>query len=163
MVADKAPEVTIELEAARGELERLKQEKEAFLQELKARESRIAECEQALADKDKELTVLKQAVVESEKKWTEVNNTLAQTIQSYKTVVVKANPEVPVELITGDTIEALNQSLEKARALVDKVRQGIEAEIARAKVPAGAPPRTALDLSALSAREKIQYGIGGKG
>jgi hypothetical protein len=66
------------------------------------------------------------------------------------------------ELITGDTIESINESLKKAKTLVSQVRQGLETEIAGAKIPAGAPPRTPPDLSALSPREKIQYAIGGK-
>ena len=66
------------------------------------------------------------------------------------------------ELITGDTVEAINQSLENAGTLISKVRQGLEEEASRVRVPAGAPQRAPLDLSALSPREKIQYAIGGK-
>ena len=46
------------------------------------------------------------------------------------------------------------------KALVTKVKQGLEIEISLARVPAGAPERTLPDLSALSPREKIQYAIG---
>ena len=53
--------------------------------------------------------------------------------------------------------------VEKAKALVSRVKQGVEAEVSLAKVPAGAPERTLPDLSALSPREKIQYAIGGRG
>ena len=80
----------------------------------------------------------------------------------YKSMVVQANPEIVEELINGDTVESINDSLEKAKVLVNKVRQGIETEVSLAKVPAGAPERTSPDLSTLSAREKIQYAIGGK-
>jgi hypothetical protein len=66
------------------------------------------------------------------------------------------------ELISGDTIEAVNESLEKAKNLIGRVRQGIETEISRARVPAGAPERRPPDLSALSPSEKILYGIGGR-
>ena len=75
--------------------------------------------------------------------------------------MVSANPTVPAELITGDTIDAVDQSLESAKSLVSTVRATIEAEIAAGKVPAGAPPRTPPDLSSLSPREKIQYAVGG--
>ena len=161
-MAEREPEISVELEATRGELERVKQEKGNLARELEARDTAIAELKQALASKDSEIVILKQTIVESEKKLAEINNTLAQAIASYKALVVRTNPEVPAELITGDTIEAIDQSREKARALVDQVRQGVEAEIAKAKVPFGAPPRAPIDLSALSAREKIQYAIGGK-
>jgi len=159
-MAEREPEISVELEATRGELERVKQEKGNLARELEARDTAIAELKQALASKDSEIVILKQTIVESEKKLAEINNTLAQAIASYKALVVRTNPEVPAELITGDTIEAIDQSREKARALVDRVRQGVEAEIAKAKIPFGAPPRAVVDLSALSAREKIQYAIG---
>ena len=65
-------------------------------------------------------------------------------------------------MIPGGTVDAVNESLGSARALVDRVKQGIEAEAFMTKVPAGAPQRAPLDLSVLSPREKIQYAIGGK-
>jgi hypothetical protein len=93
---------------------------------------------------------------------TTISNSLTEAVANYKTTVLQANPEVIEELISGDTIESINESLSKAKTLVSKVRQGVEAEISLAKVPAGAPERTSPDLSALSPREKIQYAIGGK-
>ena len=104
---------------------------------------------------DNEMATLKQAMAESEEKLTEA-------VANYKDLVIQSNPEVPEELVTGDTIEAINESLEKAKTLVSRVRQGLETEIASAKVPAGAPIRTPPDLSALSPREKINYAVGGK-
>ena len=161
-MADEEKEVTDELEAIRDEVTRLKQEKEEFIRALESKDAVIAELEQAATSKDNEITILKQAIAESEQKLAEINATLAQAVASYKSLVVKTNPEIPAELITGDTVEAINESLENARALVDKVKQGIEAEISRTRVPAGAPQRAPLDLSVLSPREKIQYAIGGK-
>lgn len=161
-MADKEQELMDELEATRDELEGLKQEKGALARELESKDVTIAELEQALAGKDSEIVTLKEAIVGSDQKMTEINNTLAQAVASYKALVVEANPGVLAELITGDTIETVNESLENARALVDRVKQGMEAEASRTKVPAGAPQRTPLDLSGLSPREKIQYAIGGK-
>jgi hypothetical protein len=76
--------------------------------------------------------------------------------------VLELNPEIAEELINGDTIEAVNVSLEKAINLVRRVKKSVEKEISNIKVPAGAPGRRASDLSGLSPREKIQYAIGGK-
>lgn len=131
--------------------------------------SRITELEGLVAQKDEELTKanariteLEQAVAESDEKLTTINNSLAEAVASYKATVVQANPEVLEELIIGDTIESINESLKKAKTLISRVRQGLEVEISVAKIPAGAPQRTPPDLSALSPREKIQYAIGGK-
>jgi len=162
MVADKEQELTDELETVKGELERLKQEKKSFTKELESKSADIAELEQTVVSKDSEITILKQAVAESDKKLAELSESLAQAVASYRAMVTEANPEVPDELLTGDTIDAINESLGNARALIDRVKQGIEAEASRTKIPAGAPQRVPLDLSVLSPREKIQYAIGGK-
>ena len=131
--------------------------------------AKIAELEDLLAQKDEELslanariTELEQALAESEKKLTDTSNALSQAIASYRELVIKSNPGVIEELIVGDSIEEIDASLEKAKSLIVKVRQGLEEEVAATRVPAGAPQRTPLDLSALSPREKIQYAIGGK-
>ena len=131
-------------------------------EELTKANARIIELEQTVANLDSEVATMKQAAAESEEKLTTINRSLAEAVTGYKALVAQFNPEVPEELISGDTIEAINESLEKAKTLVSRVRQGLEAEITAGKVPAGAPVRTPPDLSALSPREKINYAIGGK-
>ncbi len=120
---------------------------------------RLDELEEALAGKEEEISALRQTAGETEERLTSLNNSLGEAVASYKGLVIQANPEVVEELITGDTIESIKKSLEQARNLVSKVRQGLETEISLAKVPAGAPERTSPDLSALSPREKIQYAV----
>ena len=161
-MADKEQRLKDELETARQELERLKQENKTLTGELESRDATISELEQAVADKDSELVTLKQTIVESDKKFAEINDTLAQAVASYKALVIESNPEVLPEMVTGDTVDTVNESLENAKALVDRVKQGLNEEASRARVPAGAPQRSPLDLSTLSPREKIQYAIGGK-
>ncbi len=131
-------------------------------EELAKANARLVELEQVVASKDGEIATLKQAEAELEGRLTTVSNSLAEAVTSYKTMVIQVNPEVIEELVSGDTIESINESLNKAKALVSKVRQGLETEISLAKVPAGAPERTSPDLSALSPREKIQYAIAGR-
>ncbi len=137
------------------ELERLVSQDEGLVKA----NARLIELEQVVAGKESEIASLKQAKDELEAKLTTIGNSLAEAVASYKAVVVQANPEVIAELIGGDTIGSINESLAKAKTLVSKVRQGLEAEISLARVPAGAPERTSPDLSALSPREKIQYAI----
>ena len=133
-----------------AELEQLIASKE---KELALKDSRISELEQAVADRDSQITILNQSLAELESR-------LSQAVASYRALVVKANPAAPEELISGDTVEGIDDSLASAQVLIDKVRQELEVEIAAAKVPAGAPLRTPLDFSALSPKEKIQYAIG---
>ena len=150
-----------ELETTGDELDGLRQENEALTRELKARDAAIIRLEQTLADKESEIIALKQSLAEAERKITDLGEALAQAVASYKALVVQANPGVLAELITGNTVEEVNESLKNAQALVDRVRQEMEAEVSRTRIPAGAPQRAPLDLSALSPREKIQYAIGG--
>lgn len=142
-----------------AELESLIAQKD---EELARANAHLTELEQVIADKDGEIDALKQTEAELGEKLTTINDSLAQAVVSYKTVVAQANPEVLEELISGDTIEAINESLSKAKALISKVRQGLETEISLARVPAGAPERTVPDFSGLSPREKIQQAIGTK-
>jgi chromosome segregation ATPase len=161
MVTEKEQGNTDELETTGDEMEELKREKEALTRELKSRDAAVIRLEQALAGKDSEIVALKQASDEAERKLVELGQALSQAVASYKALVVQANPGVLAELITGDTVEEVNESLKNAQTLVERVRQEMETEASKTRIPAGAPQRAPLDLSALSPREKIQYAIGG--
>ncbi|MBI4303306.1 MAG: hypothetical protein HY665_03075 [Chloroflexi bacterium] len=139
-----------------AELESLVTQKDSELVKAKAR---LTELEQAVATGESEMAGLKQARAELEEKLKVAGASVAEAVGSYRAMVVQANPEVVGELISGDTIAAIDDSLKQAKALVSRVRQGIEAELSSARIPAGAPERTSPDLSALSPREKIQYAI----
>jgi len=150
----------LELTTARAiELEGLVAQKD---EELAKAGGRITELEQAAASLDSEVVTLKQSLVESDEKLTKVNDSLAEAVASYRALAIQSNPGVVDQLISGDTIDDINESVEMAKTLIGKVREGLEAEIVASRVPAGAPQRTPPDLSGLSPREKIQYAIGGK-
>ena len=161
METEKKTENVDELDAATGELEGLRQENATLTGELKSRDATVTKLEQTLASKDGEITALNQAIAEANRKLAEINDALAKAVASYKALVVESNPGVLAELITGDTVDEVNESLKNARVLIDRVRQEMEAETSKTRVPAGAPQRAPLDLSVLSPREKIQYAIGG--
>ena len=139
------------------QLEEIISEKE---RELAEKNSRISELEQAVASRDSQIADLKQSATELEQRLTEVEDRLAQAVSSYRALVVRANPGVPEEAIAGESIEQIDESLASAQALIERVRQELEAEIAGARIPAGAPQRKPIDLSALSPRDKIQQAIG---
>ena len=141
------------------ELEGLIAEKD---EQLAAKDLRLSELEQAIASKDNQIAALKQSMAELEQKLTDLENSLSQVVSSYRALAAEVNPEVLGELITGNTVEDINASLEKAKTLVSRVKEGLEAEIASVRVPAGAPERAPINLEALSPREKIEYAIGGR-
>ena len=93
---------------------------------------------------------------------TALKQNLSRALGAYRESLMRLNPELPAEMVGGDTLEAVNESVSRARGLVSKVRQGLEAERVASRVPAGAPARSEADYSSLSSREKIQLGIGGK-
>ena len=123
--------------------------------------SRVAELEQEVTEKDGEIDRLKRTSEEFKERCRTLEESLTQAVTGYKTLIIKSNPDIIEDLIDGDTIESINESLEKAKDLVSRVRQGVEAEISKVKVPVGAPERSSPDLSTLSAAEKIRYAIGG--
>ncbi|OGO30700.1 MAG: hypothetical protein A2Z29_00530 [Chloroflexi bacterium RBG_16_56_11] len=143
------------------EADALRKENEKLAQEIKLREAAITRLEQITATQNTEIEALKKSIEGAGERREEMEKFLAGAVAAYRKVLVGANPGVVAELITGDSIEAMEESVKSARALVERVRQGMEAEIARTRVPAGAPPRTTPDLAGLTPREKIQYGIGG--
>jgi chromosome segregation ATPase len=122
--------------------------------------TRLAELEEAVTSRDNEVADLKQSKAELEARVQDLSHSLTEAVTSYRAVVVQANPQIE-ELVSGETIEAINQAVSQAKALVSKVRQGLEAEISLTRIPAGAPERTSPDLS-LSPREKIQAALAGR-
>jgi chromosome segregation ATPase len=123
--------------------------------------SRIAEMERVISEKDAEIAGLKHNGGELEERCRTLEESLKEVVTGYKTLVIKSNPDIIEDLIIGDTIESINESLEKAKDLVSRIKQGVEAEISKVKIPAGAPERSSPDLSSLSPAEKIRYAIGG--
>lgn len=151
----------VEQPAAATEEGILRSENEALRGELKQQRAVVDRLEESLAGKVVEIAALEQSLAAVERNLAEMGKQMVLAVASYRDMVVQANPGVLAELITGETVEDVNETLKTARALVDRVRQEVEAEVARARIPAGSPQRTPPDVSALSSREKIQYAIGG--
>ncbi len=77
----------------------------------------------------------------------------------YRIALMVSAPELPEELISGNTIEELDNAMDSAKKIVEKVASRIGARTPEKRVPSGAPARRETDLSGLSAREKIMYAI----
>jgi chromosome segregation ATPase len=159
MDTEKEQERQEKVDGENGESENPQRENEALQDELKSRDAMIIKLEQELAAKESEIIDLKRELDELKQAVDEANRTIAEAVAACREMAVEANPGLPAELIRGDTIEAINESVKNARAIMEKVRQEIEAEAARTRIPAGAPRRAPIDFSALSPREKIQQGL----
>jgi len=157
-----------EIKVMQEENEALRGEKEAAVAELEQLKGRLAERDAAFNPLQEELTQLKGELTIRDAELKTLGETssalgegLTQAITAYKGLVIQASPGLTPELITGETVDEVNASLEKAKGVIEAVRKSLEAEGVGTKVPAGAPPRTPPDLSALSPIEKIKHAIGG--
>ncbi len=115
-----------------------------------------------LAARDERVSALEEQVITLERE-------LSTTVSRYRLALLDTAPEVPGDLVAGETAEELESSLAKAKGLVEQVRnrllEGMESTSQETEqpgpgIPAGAPPRTLNDASAdLTPREKITLGL----
>jgi hypothetical protein len=119
--------------------------KDTETQDKDSMQARITQLEQGISSRDSDLAAIKES--------------LSGAVVKYRAAVLASAPEIPGELVKGESIAEIDASLEQARGIVSKVRQQLESEAEANKVPAGAPERTQQDLSALSPAEKIAYAL----
>jgi vacuolar-type H+-ATPase subunit I/STV1 len=145
-----------DLEAIKAQLEEEKKAKAAA-------EATLAEKDTRIAALEAELSEANQGSEAAAAELTQVKEAHGQAISKYLDAVRLANPTIPQDIITGDTIEDIDASLAKATTIAESVKANLEAQAKEAKVPAGAPPRTEISVEGLSPREKIAAGIQQKG
>ena len=79
--------------------------------------------------------------------------------QRYRDLALRGAPELPEELVAGETVEEVEQALQRARETVSNVRGHLESQAQAGRVPVGAPPRSGPDLAGMSSEEKIRFGL----
>lgn len=122
----------------------------------------LEELRNTLIDRQKEIDTLKATAASMEATLRDLNGSLKEAVTEYRNALILAHPDVLPELIAGDTLASVRESVTRARAIVDKVKQKVEAQISFDKFPTGSPPRgSATDLE-LTPREKIERGIAGQ-
>jgi hypothetical protein len=127
-----------------------------------ALKSRIVALEKTLGDRNAELADSKTSAAGLQEKLAATSTALTEAVAGYRKLVLEANQEVTEELLSGDSIQTINESLSKVKTLIGKLRQRMEKDISRTHVPIGSPGRQSPDPSGMSPREKIHYAIGGK-
>ncbi len=96
-----------------------------------------------------------------------VQSQLAEARSELRTATVKyrearlaAAPHVPADLVPGaEELAEIDRQFEAAERVVAELRDKLEGQKQSARVPVGAPPRRAPDVSGLSAAEKIKLGL----
>ncbi len=152
-------EMREELAAAQAELERLqvaaadREARATHLQEdLSQLRRELAEARSQAEAREQDAASLREA---SEGLRTQVRG----AAERYRELALRDSPELPAELVAGETVEEVEQALERARETVARVRGHMESQAQAGRVPVGAPPRSAPDLSALTPEEKIRQGL----
>lgn len=131
----------------------------ASRQVLGERETRLKELEAAIRDASAKVESQTAQLQSHEKEMAGLREKLVGAAGKYRKLLLASAPEVPEDLVKGDTPEDVEASFAQARQMVERVRRGLEARQQQERVPVGAPPRSAGDLSAMSPQEKIAYGL----
>lgn len=84
---------------------------------------------------------------------------LSDALERYRGLLLARDPDVPEELVVGDSIAELESSYERASGLVGRLRGRAAEQAAQERVPAGAPARRGPDVSSLSPQQKIILGL----
>jgi DNA repair exonuclease SbcCD ATPase subunit len=156
MSEEELQELQEELAAARMELERLQVT-------AADREARAAHLETELSGLRQELSGAREEAQSREEELRaqyDALSTQAQgAAQRYRELILLQSPELPEELVTGESVAEIDAALERARETVSKVRGHLESQAQATRVPVGAPVRSGPDVSGMNAEEKIREGL----
>ena len=147
-----------ELEGLQEELVGARAEAERLAEELADREARAQELAAGMESLRRDLEAARQDAVQARTAAAEESRRLAER---YRAALVQAAPDVPPDLIQGESVEELDRALAAAREIVARVREQVQTQAA-ARIPTGSPVRGAPDLGGLSPAEKIRMGIAEK-
>ena len=163
MSNDEVVELEEQLAAAQAEIERL----QATAADREARathvESQLAGLRQELSQAREETQVREQELAGLTERGAALEAQVRSAAERYRELALERSPELPQELVAGETVEEIDQAIERARETVAKVRGHLESQAQAGRVPVGAPVRSGPDLSALSAEEKIKQGLQQRG
>ena len=139
-----------------GELEAAIATRDADAASLRAQltsaQAEASQAQAAAAQRDDDLETLRQAL----------DATAAEAraaANRYRELLMASEPDLPAELVTGDSVAELDEAAVRARHTVAQVRQHLEQQAQTLRIPAGAPARGAPDVSAMTPAEKIRLGL----
>ena len=133
--------------------------------QLEGERATLALAQAALTEKDNRISELETQLGEARSGFDAQAGQMARlqaastaAVAKYLGAVRAANTALPADVITGETIEAIDASLGQAVAIADAVRATLAGEAKNARVPAGAPTRV-INLDGLTPKEKIALGL----
>ena len=150
---------TEDLDAIKAQLQEADEDRSALQEAMEKKDFMIADLETKRGELESELSEAKK---ESEALTTSLKEASDQAVAKYATMAKALNPTIPEGMITGETIEELDASVEKGKGFVASVKKTLESEASAAKVPAGAPTRGEI-TEGMSGKDMIAAGIRQKG
>jgi len=151
---DKAPTAE-DIAAVKAQLEEEQKAKTALEEAMAEKDAKLAELEAALSE-------AKQGSEASATELASVKEARDEAVSKYLGMAKASNPQVPQDIISGETIAEIDASVEKGKGLVASVKKTLESETAAAKVPAGAPTRGET-TEGMSNKDMIAAGLRQKG
>lgn len=148
-----------ELTAIKAQLEEEKTAKATLEEAMAGKGTRIAELEAQVTEFTTQLEGKTKELEASAAELATTKEAKTMAVSKYLGMAKALNPTIPEGIIAGETIEEINESINKGKAIVEAVKKTMEAEAAATKVPAGAPTRGEISLEGLSPRDKIAAGI----
>jgi chromosome segregation ATPase len=128
-----------------GELADVRRQLEAARQDIATRDA-------SLASQIEELASTRGSLADAEAR-------SRNSASRYREIVLSHEPDLPADLVSGETVTEIDEALARARQTVAQVRQHIEQQAQVLRVPTGAPTRGSPDLSSLTPSEKIRLGL----
>jgi len=176
MAEDEIVELREQLAEAQSESERLQvaaadsEARAVHLEELNQRlrgqievaEGELATAREQIEESSAQLTDFREQMTAKQEENESLHARLQAAAGKYREALLAAAPELPGELVTGESIEEIEEAVERARQTVRQVRERLESQAQVGRVPTGSPPRGAPDYSALSPVEKIRLGLSQK-
>lgn len=130
--------------------------------QLDVAEGDVASERQRLDESSARLSAFEEELATKQEENQALHARLQAAAGKYREALLAAAPELPEELVAGESIEEVEEAAERARQTVRQVRERLESQAQVGRVPTGSPPRGALDFSALSPIEKIRLGLNQK-
>ncbi|MGA2284996.1 MAG: hypothetical protein ABSG55_01835 [Dehalococcoidia bacterium] len=176
MAEDEIVELREQLAEAQSESERLQvaaadsEARAVHLEELNQRlrgqievaEGELATAREQIEESSAQLAHFEEQITARQEENELLHARLQAAAGKYREALLAAAPELPAELVTGESIEEIEEAVERARQTVRQVRERLESQAQVGRVPTGSPPRGAPDYSALSPVEKIRLGLSQK-
>lgn len=103
---------------------------------------------------------LEEALAATQRELARQRDLASVAVARYREAVLAAEPDLPPEMVRGESIEDVDASIAAARTMVARVRERVEARRPSERgFPAGAPARESSARGHLTARQKIAAGL----